>query len=284
VGQRPIGLDPSGHIRMSDFWQVLVFLLESVLFVLIGVQLHHLLPAIAAYPAGEVALVSGLTVAVVVGVRLLWWLAIPTLRWRPERPWFDTGGVPTAERVALGWSGLRGAISLAAALSIPAVVSGHRFPGRDLIVFTTFCVVIATLVGQGTTLPVLLRHLGIGENVVAQRQRLVAHRRSSEAALRLLDELAGADQITDEEAGSLRQRYERRIEQARLALEDQGEGPDRDGAGPRRHTLSPTTVERRLLSAQREALRKMHQQGEISFSVMRGVQRELDLEHARREG
>lgn len=278
LGQRPLGLDPSGHIRISEFWEVLVFLLESVLFVLIGLQLHHLLPAVGALPAGEVGLLAGLTVGAVVVVRMVWWLAIPTLRWRPDRGRLDTGGVPVAERVALGWSGLRGAISLAAALSVPVAVSGRRFPGRDLIVFTTFCVILATLVGQGTTLPALLRRFGMCENEVEQRQRAVAHRRCAETALRLLDELAADDRISDEDAGVLRERYERRIEQARAVLEDDGSG---GRPAPTGRALPRRGVERRLLGAQREALQKMHRQGEITFSVMRGVRRELDLEHAR---
>lgn len=283
VGQRPTGLDPSGHIRMTEFWQVLVFLLESVLFVLIGMQLRRLVAAVGAYRPSEVALLAGLTVAGVVVVRMLWWLALPTLRWLPERRRIDTGGVPIAERVTLGWSGLRGAISLAAALSVPAVVSGHRFPGRDLIVFTTFCVVVATLVGQGTTLPVLLRRLGLCSSAVEQRQRAVARRHCSEAALRLLDELASQDKIDDADAAALRQRYERRIEQAREFLDDERDQRAR-GRPPTGPQVPLAEVERRLLAAQRVALRAMHGQGEITFSVMRGMQRQLDLEHARLDG
>lgn len=276
LSQRPTALEPSGHIRMAEFWQVLVFLLESVLFVLVGLQLRNLLSAISGYPSGEVALLAALSVAAVVVVRLTWWLAIPTLRWRPEGRLLDTGEVPRPERVALGWSGLRGAISLAAALSVPPVVSGHHFPGRALIVFTTFCVIMATLVGQGTTLPILLQRLGICGSEVEQRQRSLAERRCSEAALRVLDELSADEKISDTVAELLRERYERRLERARLLVEGEEDGAQQSA-------LPLRTVERRLLAVQYAVLTDMHRQGEIGFNVLRNVRRELDLEHARFE-
>lgn len=274
LGQRPAGLDPSARVRMADFWQVLVFLLESVLFILLGLQLRHLLAAVGRFPAGEVALLAGLSVLMVVIVRLGWWLALPTLRWRPQGRLIDTGDVPRVERIALGWSGLRGAISLAAALSIPAVVSGHRFPDRELVVFTTFCVVVATLIGQGVSLPSMLRWLGLCGSDAEQHQRASARRRSAEAALRRLDELVAEERVGDQVAEMLRGRYERRLERVRLAQERATSSTD--GAGS-----SLFDVEKHLLDAQHEALRSMHRSGDISFAVMREVRRELDLELAR---
>ncbi len=271
LGQRPSALEPSGRIRLAEFWQVLVFLLESVLFVLVGLQLRHLLGAVGQYPVQEVVALTTLAVVVVVGVRLIWWLAIPTVRWHPEGRLLDTGAVPRSERIALGWSGLRGAISLAAALSVPSVVSRHRFEGRDLIVFVTFCVIIATLVGQGISLPALLRWLGLCGSEVQQRQRVVAERRCAEAALTLLDEMIADEALDGALTESLRERYERRLERARLIAED-------DGAVRR---VPLRDLEQRLLDTQRDTLRTLHRSGEISYSVMRTVRRELDLEQAR---
>ena len=160
LGQQGLAtLSPSGRIQVAEFWNVLVFLLESVLFVLVGLQLPSILEGIEGYSDTEIALVSGCTVVAVIVVRFAWWLAVPTLRWRPEGRILDTGGFPWQERVLLGWCGLRGAISLAAALSIPLTVSGAAFPDRELVIFATFCVIVVTLVGQGTSLPWLLRRL-----------------------------------------------------------------------------------------------------------------------------
>lgn len=272
LGQQTVaGLAPSGRLRVSEFWEVLVFLLESVLFVLVGVQLRHVLHSLGAYSTADVALVAGLTVVVVVGVRFAWWLAVPTLRWRPEGRIIDTGAVPWRERVVLGWSGLRGAISLAAALSVPAVAGGRVFPPRDLIIFATFCVIAVTLVGQGTSLPWLLRRLSLAGSDVGRRQHLLADRRCAEAALRRLDELVAAEEVSDEVAEALRQLYERRLDRVRGQSD-----PDPDG----RRRPSMATVQRRLLTTQHEVLRELHSRGEITFTVMREVRRELDLEHA----
>ena len=276
LGQQPAsGLGASGRIRMAEFWQVLVFLLESTLFVLVGLQLRRLLAGVGSRPASSTAMLALLTVLTVIAVRLAWWLAIPTLRWRPAGRLVDTGGVPAAERLALGWSGLRGAMSLAAALSIPAAVSGHRFPGRDLVIFTTFWVIAATLVGQGTTLPVVLRRSAVGGGRVERGQQALAQRRCAEVALRVLDELSEEGDLEERAAEMLRVRYERRLRRA----SDEVEGAASIQPAP----LSRRAVEDRLLVAQHDVLRDLHRGGEITFSVMRSVRRELDLEHARFE-
>ncbi|MGH9105958.1 MAG: Na+/H+ antiporter [Acidimicrobiales bacterium] len=275
LGERPAsGIGAAGRIRMNEFWNVLVFLLESLLFVLVGLQLRHLLAAIGGYPAGEVAALAGVSVAVVVVVRLLWWLAIPTLRWRPEGRLIDTGDVPRPERLALGWSGLRGAISLAAALSVPTAVSGHQFPGRDLVVFTTFCVIVVTLVGQGTSLSPLLRRLGLAGTEQHQRQRALAERRCAEVALRVVEDLALDGQVSEGTAELLRQRYEHRLERARMLVET-GERGMTEGR------IALSALEQRLLATQFQVLRELQHAGEITAAVVRQVRHELDLEQAR---
>ena len=266
------GLDPGGRIRVSEFWQVLVFLLESVLFVLVGFQLRSIVDGISTERPGTIAVVTGLSVAAVVTVRLGWWLAVPTLRWRPEGRIIDTGAVPWQERVVLGWSGLRGAISLAAALSIPVAVDGRVFHERNLVIFATFCVIAVTLVGQGTTLPWLLRRLSLAGNDVERRQHALADRRCAEAALRHLDELVAQEEVSDRVAETLRQLYERRLERVRIELADENVA-DEPG-------LSLGSAQRRLLTRQHDVLRQLQRDGDISFTVMRQVRRDLDLEQA----
>lgn len=274
LGQQPLAaLQPAGRLQAAAFWQVLVFLLESALFVLVGVQLRFLVADIAGYSPAEIAWTVGLTVGAVVVVRMVWQLGIPTLRFRPEGRLVDTGQVPREQRVALGWSGLRGAISLAAALSIPRLSSAHPFPGRDLIVFTTFWVIVVTLVGQGTSLPWLLRRLTLVGSDAELRQHALAHRRLAEAALRRLDELVAGEEVSDEVADTVRRRQERRMARA-ADLSGEGDHSGGDGAG------ALETVERGILVLQRRLLRQLHRDGQISFSVMRELERELDLEQA----
>ncbi|MGH9083494.1 MAG: Na+/H+ antiporter, partial [Acidimicrobiales bacterium] len=265
------GIGPGGRIRVAEFWQVLVFLLESVLFVLVGFQLRSIVDGLSPGRPGHGALLAGVTVGAVVVVRLIWWLAVPTLRWRPEQRILDTGEVPWQDRVALGWCGLRGAISLAAALSIPTVVRGRPFPERNLVVFAAFCVVVATLVGQGTSLTWLLRKLSLVGSDVEQRQHALADRRCIEGALLCLDEMSATHHVPDAVADTLRQAYERRLDRLRSQLDD--DIPDPTG-------LTLAAVRHRLIERQHQVLRRLYRDGEISFTVMRQVRRELDLEQA----
>lgn len=265
LGERSTaGLGPSGRIRVVEFWRVLVFLLESALFLLLGLQLRSLVTGVSGQPPATVAAVAGAAVAVAVAVRLVWQLVLRTTRWSAG------GALSRAERLAIGWSGVRGAISLAAALSIPVEVGGRPFPDRDLLIFATFCVIAVTLVGQATSLGWLLRRLGLAGSDAEARQYALAERRCVEAALRQLDAMAAHEEVTDEVADLLRQSYEQRLERVRAEMED-----DAAPAGP-----SLRAVRRRLLAAQRDVLHRLHRHGEISYAVLRQVQRELDLEQA----
>jgi Na+/H+ antiporter len=277
LGQRHVaGLEPSGRLRESEFWEVLTFLLESVLFVLVGLQFRHTLNAMSGYSPLAITLVAGLCITTVVVVRTVWWALLPNLRWRPEGRLLDTGNIPWRHRAVLGWSGLRGAISLAAALSVPSVVDGHRFTGRNVVVFSTFCVIVFTLLGQGTSLPLVLRWLGIGGAAGEARERALANRRLAEVALARLDQLVSEEDIPDGVSDMARRMYERRLARARQELDDQGsEKGTAKVSGP-----SLAALENRLLEPQYQALARLHRNGRIRYSVMRSLRRELDLRHA----
>ena len=264
-------LAPSGRISVVEFWRVLAFLLESVLFVLVGLQLRSVAAATASYPLHDVVLVATLSVVSVIGVRLCWWLAVPTLRVRPEGRFVDTGGVPWQERVALGWSGLRGAISLAAALSIPIGAGNHAAAKRGLLVLAAFCVIAVTLLGQATTLPFLLRRLNLVGDETEQHQRMLAERRLAEAALHELDRIGDEDEVAESELAALRELYEQRLGRIHAELnEDEPSLPEQTMA----------MVQHRLLATQHQVLRALHEEGAISFAVMRDLSRRLDLEQA----
>ncbi len=269
----PAAIGPSGRISVNEFWRVLVFLLESALFVLVGLQLRGLLDSLARLSARDITEVAAVTVGVVVVSRLVWWLAVPTLRWRPEGRLFDTGQVPFAARLALGWGGLRGALSLAAALSVPVMVHGHAFAPRSLIVFTTFCVIAVTLVGQGTTLPWLLARLGLIGSAAETAERALARRRCAEAALYELDRLGAQSEHDERIARILRPLYEHRLAE----LVEEGDGQDVVAADtPEGRKLAE--VHRRVLLAQREALEGLYRRRAISYAVLRRVRRDLDFE------
>jgi CPA1 family monovalent cation:H+ antiporter len=256
-----------------SFWEVLVYLANAVLFILVGLQLRPILEELdgtaMAVLVGQGALVS----AVVVAVRLGWGFSVPYLvRLVDRRPSQVLRRVGARERLMIGWSGMRGAVSLAAALALPL-----DFPMRNLILFLTFSVIFATLVVQGLTLPTLIRRLNFEQDDAEEREEIRARLAATHAALDRLDELAGADWTRDDTVERLHGLYEfrrRRLKARGGYLEDDGT-EDRSQAYQR--------LLRELLQAQRQAIVRLRNQGQISNDVMHRIERELDLEDTRLE-
>ena len=274
VGWRaPLLASPSTRLLGFSFWEVLVYLANAVLFILVGLQLHPILTGLgdtaAAVLAGQAALVS----AVVVAVRLGWVYSVPYLiRLLDRRPAQVARRVGARERLVIGWSGMRGAVSLAAALALP-----RDFPMRNLILFLTFAVILTTLVLQGLTLPALIRRLRLGGDGDEEREELKARMAATRAALDRLDQLAAADWTRDDTVERLHGLYDfrrRRLKARAGYLED-------DGAEDR--SLAYQRLVRELLQAQREAIVRLRNQGRISSDVMHRIERELDLEDTRLE-
>jgi monovalent cation/hydrogen antiporter len=180
--------------------------------------------------------------------------------------------------------GHEGAISLAAALAIPhAVESGAPFPGRDQILFLTFCVILLTLVLQGLSLPLLIRRLGLaGAEGEEEREETEARLRAAEAALARLEELADEDWVREETTARMRDLYEYR--RRRFAARHSGRSESgEEGDGYEEHSLAYQRFRRELLGAERAALLRLRGEGRISDEVRRRVERDLDLEEARLE-
>jgi Na+/H+ antiporter len=256
-----------------SFWEVLVYLANAVLFILVGLQLRPILDglgdAAVAVLIGQGALVS----AVVVAVRLGWGFSVPYLvRLFDRRPSQVMRRVGAKERLLLGWSGMRGAVSLAAALALPL-----SFPLRNLILFLTFSVILATLVVQGLTLPALIQRLRFVQDDAEEREELQARLAATHAAIDRLDELAGADWTRDDTVERLHGLYDFR----RRRLKARGGYLKDDGTEDR--SLAYQRLVRELLQAQREAIVRLRNQGAISNDVMHRIERELDLEDSRLE-
>ena len=154
---------PPTRLQMFAVWDVATFLLNATLFVLIGLQLPIVMDGLTGQPWPELVGYAALVTAVVIGARFVWGFTTPyIIRALDRRPSQRERRVGAAERVVVAWSGLRGAVSLATALALPRETdAGAALPGRDLIVFVTFAVVLVTVVGQGLTLPALIRRLGL---------------------------------------------------------------------------------------------------------------------------
>jgi Na+/H+ antiporter len=256
-----------------SFWEVLVYLVNAVLFILVGLQLQPILAGLdgtaVAILVGQAALVS----AVVVAARLGWGYSVPYLvRLVDRRPAQRLRRVGARERLVIAWSGMRGAVSLAAALALPL-----DFPMRNLILFLTFAVIFATLVLQGLTLPTLIRHLRLQGDDAEEREEVRARLAAADAALARLDELAGEEWTRDDTVERLKGlfQFRRRRLKARAGIWED------DGAEDR--SLAYQRLVRELLEAQRGAIVRLRNQGVISNDVMHRIERELDLEDIRLE-
>jgi CPA1 family monovalent cation:H+ antiporter len=256
-----------------SFWEVLVYLANAVLFILVGLQLRPILDELAGTSVAVLVAHGALISAVVVGVRLAWGFTVPYLvRLLDRRPSQVMRRVGAKARLLLGWSGMRGAVSLAAALALP-----QDFPMRNLILFLTFAVILATLVVQGLTLPTLIRRLGVSGDGTEEKEEVRARLAAAQAALDRLGELSGADWTRDDTVERLQGLFEfrrRRLKARAGKIEDDGT-EDRSQAYQR--------LVRELLEAQRQAIVRLRNQGVISNDVMHRIERELDLEDTRLE-
>jgi Na+/H+ antiporter len=270
VGTRGEGmLQPATRVPGQLFWRTLVFLLESALFVLLGLQVRGIVRQVAV-PTWSRLIVAVLVVAaVIVVLRLLWALLVfPLARYLPGRHLgFDD--MPWRERIVIGWSGMRGAISLAMVLSLPVSVHGTPLTGRGEVIFLAAAIVFVTLIGQATMLPVVLRRFGLGETDRARIEQMRTVRAIIETALTRIDELTEGGEIDDRTARTFRQIYEDRLERVRAALDDE---PDEEGL------TDAAMVRREIIRAQREKLRRLYRKGRIGMDTRRAVSRRLDAE------
>lgn len=271
---------PSTRLQAFAVWEVLTFLLNATLFVLIGLQLPIVVDGLTGRTPLELAADAALVVVVVVGGRFAWLFTTPYLiRAIDRRPRQRELRVGAAPRVVVAWSGLRGAVSLATALAVPIETeAGRPFPGRDLIVFVTFVVVLVTVVGQGLTLPALIRRLGVVDDGSEEEQEVLAARlHASKQALAEIEVIAGEGWAVEEDLALVRGRYvqrKRRFAARAGKIEDDGY---EDASQMRQRVV------RRVIAEERRAIVGLRNAGQISNEVMHRLERELDLYEAHLE-
>jgi monovalent cation/hydrogen antiporter len=276
-------VSPETRLRTLALWEFLVFLLNATLFVLIGLQLPVIVDGLRAsgVDAGEAVGYAALVAATVVGTRFVWSFGTTALiRAADRRPSQLARRSTWRERVVSGWAGMRGAVSLAAALALPLQTdSGDALPGRDLILFLTFAVILITVVGEGLTLPWLIRRLGVGgDGEEEANEELHARLAVAAAALERIEELDGEDWAQEDTLVRVRALYEFRRRRFKVRA---GKIEDEDGIEDR--SLAYQRLMHELFAAQRVALVGLRDSGAISGEVMRRVERDLDLEESRLE-
>jgi CPA1 family monovalent cation:H+ antiporter len=253
----------------NAFWEIMVFLVNALLFALIGIQLRGIVERLSV--TGSLILEAAAIAAAVILIRVVW---VPVFTYLPRwlfRSIRERDPYPPWQAPALiSWAGIRGAVSLAAALALPA-----DLPHRDLLVFFTFAVILVTLVGQGLTLPVLIRVLGVEDDGGADREDAKARIKAAEAALARLDELADEDWVNPDTVERVRGSYRFRSSRFRARYE----GIDEDGVEERSARFQ--RLRRELLDAERQAVLGLRNEGVITEEVMQRVQRDIDLEDSR---
>jgi monovalent cation/hydrogen antiporter len=256
-------------------WEIVFFILNSVLFALVGLQLPAILDALSGRPTGTLIGYAAVVFAAVVAARFLWVYPgtyIAALRRRNGR------AIPQPWKAAtvLGWSGMRGAVSLAAALALPLTTdAGGAFPDRQLIIFLTFGVILGTLALQGLSLPLVVRGLGLEEDPLPRKEEAKARIYAADAALARLEELVDEDWVLEDTAERLRGLFGFRRERFRSRFD-----PESDGAVEERSAAFQRLMHE-LLEAERRAVLELRRSRRIDDAVMRRVIRDLDLEEAR---
>ena len=273
----------SPDMRLQGFavWEILVFLLNATLFILIGLQLPVVIDELEGRGTGELVGYAALISATVIGARFLWLFTMPyVIRVLDRRPQQLARRVGARERVVAGWSGMRGAVSMAAALALPLETdAGTPLPDRDLVLFVTFALILVTVVGQGLTLPMLVRKLGVREDgAEEEREDLVARLTAARAALDRLDELEAEGEVREDTARRVRGLYEFRYRRFKVRT-----GKIEDEEGMEDRSMAYQALMHEIFRAQREAVLQLRNSGEISNDVMHRIERELDLEESRLE-
>jgi Na+/H+ antiporter len=272
----PLLIPAATRLQGIFFWDLLVYFFEGFVFLVTGMQTRTLLNRLDGDLLHGLGLTVLLTAAVILIARFIWvypavylprWLSPSLARRDPLPPWQWT--------FLLAFVGVRGVVSLAAALAIPlTTATGAPFPDRDLILFVTFGLIVVTLVGQGVMLPGIVRWLGLAQHASAERQReheaeLAARSGALDVARARLEGFAADGRVSPEALAILRARHDYRA--GRLP----GNTPDAKDAA-----MVAADLRAELIAAEREFIYRMLQQGKITDEARRRIERELDLEEA----
>jgi CPA1 family monovalent cation:H+ antiporter len=265
-------LSPDARLMGRAVWDIVIFVINGLAFMIVGLQLPRIVDDLSGVPAAElIGQAVAVSLAVIV-TRVVWVFPgayLPRrlsarIREREPRP-------PLSNVFIVSWAGMRGAVSLAAALALPITPA---FPERDRIIFLTFCVIIATLVGQGLTLPWLVRTLGVAASVGADTEDATARQAAVEAALDRLTELAEEYPGHLELVDQLRSRFEHEASHAWPDADEPADEADME-------RLEHKEIRDAVLDAEREAVIRLRDDGIISDEVLRRIERDLDLEAVR---
>ena len=274
VGSRSWGrVRPTVRIEERGFWKATQLALNAVVFAFVGLELPVAFAALDGEGVGALVGHAALIIAVVVGVRFFWMFTVPHLvRFVDRREAQRERRVGWRERAVVGWSGMRGAVSLAAALAVPVSVGD-----RDLVIVLTYAVIVWTLVVQGLTLPLLIRRLGVVEDGSSGRAEADGRAIAAQAALDRLESLR--DGLRDTTYERVQGQFRYRAHRWSLLAAD--EAPEREAVEER--SAAFRDLMRDLVDHQRLAVRGLHEDGRLPSEALQRIENDLDLDHARME-
>ena len=270
----PLLIPAATRLQGIFFWDLLVYLLEGILFLVTGMETRVLIEGADQGLLREVAVAVPLMVAVIVLARFIWvypavylprWLSPALARRDPPPPWQWS--------ILLGFVGVRGVVSLAAALAVPfSTAAGTAFPQRDVILYVTFGVIIVTLVGQGLALPGLVRWLALPHDAEDERRReqdaeIAGRLEALKVAQGRLDRLAADGETDPEVLAILRARHNHRADQL-----------PKNTASGLQALAEAAELRAELIGAERKYIYRLLQEGRITDEARRRIERELDLE------
>lgn len=268
----------SSQVRVAGVaaWQVLLFLINGSVFILIGLQLPDVLDELSGRSPADLLGLAAAVCATVILVRIAWVFPSIYLPYRLKPSLLRGEPGPSRRSVFLvSWAGMRGVVSLAAALALPRVLpDGSPFPERALLIFLAFSVILVTLVGQGLTLPLVVRGLGITADGSDEEEEEQARTVAVEAAVARIEELATEWPGHLELIDTLRGQYSHRVTHIERDL-PQSEAEQ--------ELIEHRQIRRAVIDAEREAILRMREEGAISDEAFRRVERDLDLEELRME-
>ncbi len=283
LGRRaPVLLSSGARLQSGALWGMVTFLLEAVVFALIGLQLPQVLSGLADVPPGSLAATAAAATGAVVLTRFAWVYPATYLPRLLSRRIRERDPAPRWQVPAvIGWAGMRGVVSLAAAFALP-----EDMPGRDLILFTTFVVILTTLVVQGLTLPWVIRRLGVDDSDAVERtgrETAVAEHHVARTALIELEQILDTESVVDSVGEELRGHLEGRVRRAHAVL---GGCPGEDeythvapyDGDAIAEAASAAELRRRLLDVERAELLRLYAAGDITDEVLRRLQQQLDVE------
>jgi CPA1 family monovalent cation:H+ antiporter len=272
----PLLISSATRLQGIFFWDLVIYLIEGFLFLLTGFEIRSLVEKSKAFQLGDILLATTLVTAMVIVARFAWVFPavyLPRLSKRlrardPSPPWQWT--------FVLAFTGVRGAVSLAAALALPLTLpNGEGFPYRDLILFVSFGVIFFTLVGLGLGLPGVIRWLGLAqagseEHLAERRSEIAARRQALATALTSLEAMTADRELSEEVLKLLRARHATRAKQLPDTLDPDGGDVSVKGA----------ELTRELISVERKFIHALLRDGRITDEVRRRIERDLDLEEA----